>query len=146
MKADTIKWQKGNQKGDAILDTGEIIEITVAEHEKEYIVREHMNKGKPTFCAEGARKKKGVTESIPVGKSPEDRINAHTKMVEDAINKKLKLYDRINSLVIYLNQDGLLEKDEFNVVIKNIKSLTFLNNKLDNVFIWSFQYEAFLAW
>ena len=144
MKAETITWQNGSQKGDAILNACEIIEITVAEHKKEYIVREHMNKGKPTFCAEGASKKNGVTESIPVGKSPEDRINAHTKMVEDAINEKLKKYDRINSLVIYLNQDGLLEKDEFNTVIENIKSLTSLNNKIDNVFIWSFQYEEFL--
>lgn len=65
MKAETIKWQNGSQKGDAILNAGEIIEITVAEHKKEYIVREHMNKGKPTFCAEGASKGNGLTESIP---------------------------------------------------------------------------------
>lgn len=143
MKADTIKWQKGSQKGDAILDAGEIIEITVAEHKKEYMVREHMNKGNSTFCAEGASKKNGVTESIPLVHSPEDRINAHTKMIEDAINKKLEKYAKINSLVIYLNQDGLLEKEEFNTVIENIKSLNFLNN-IDNVYIWSFQHEAFL--
>lgn len=144
MKAETITWQNGSQKGDAILNACEIIEITVAEHEKEWIVREHMNKGKPTFCAEGASKKKnGVTESIPVGNGPEDCINAHTKMIEDVINKKLKKYDKINSLVIYLNQDGLLEKEVFNTVIENIKSLAFLN-KIDNVFIWSFQHEAFV--
>ncbi len=144
MKTETIKWENGYQKGDAILNTGEIVEITVAEHKKEYIVREQMNKRKPTFCAEGASKEKGVTNSIPVVKTPEDRINTHTKMIEDAINNKLKKYDKINSLVIYLNQDGLLEEEEFNTVIENIKSLASLNNKIDNVFIWSFQYEAFL--
>ncbi len=141
LKAETIKWQNGSQKGDAILNTGEIIEITVAEHKKEYIVREHENKGEPTFCAEGASKKNGVTESIPVAKGSEDRINAHTMMIEDVINKKLEKYDKINSLVIYLNQDGLLEKGEFDTVIKNIQSFDSLNI-IDNVFIWSFQYEA----
>ena len=134
------KWKP---KGDAILNTGEIIEITVAEHKKEYIVREHKNKGEPTFCAEGASKKNGVTESIPVAKSPEDRINAHTKMIEDVISKKLEKYDRINSLVICLNQDGRLEKDEFNTVIKNIQYFDSLNI-IDNVFICSLQYEAFV--
>lgn len=143
MKANSIKWQLGNQKGDAILDTSEIIEITVAEHEKEYIAREHMNKGNPTFCADGLSKKNGVTESVPIGQGPEDPINAHTEMIETAINKKLGKYDKINSLVIYLNQDGLLEDDEFNTVIKNIKSLDFLN-KIENTYIWSFQHEAFL--
>jgi hypothetical protein len=143
MKAETIKWQNGSQKGDAILNDGEMIEITVAEHKKEYIIRENMNQGKPTFCAEGASKKKGVTDSIPLGKTPEDRINAHTKTIEDAINNKLAKYDKINSLVIYLNQDGLLEEEEFNTVIENIKYSTPLN-KIDNVFIWSFQHEAYL--
>ena len=141
MKAETIKWQNGSQKGDAMLNTGEIIEITVAEHKKEYIVREHKNKGEPTFCAEGASKKNGVSKSIPVAKGSEDRINAHTKMVEDVINKKLGKYDKINSLVIYLNQDGLLEKEEFNTVIKNIQSFDSI---IDNVFICSLQYEAFV--
>ncbi|WP_096894811.1 hypothetical protein [Candidatus Scalindua japonica] len=143
MRAETIKWQNGSQKGDAILNTDEIIEITVAEHKKEYIVRERENKGEPTFCAEGASKKNGVTESIPVEKGPEDCINAHTKMIEDVINKKLKKYDKINSLVIYLNQDGLLEKEEFNTVVKNIQSFDSLKI-IDNVFICSFQYEAFV--
>ena len=143
MKAETIKWQNGSQKGDAILNDGEMIEITVAEHKKEYIIRENMNQGKPTFCAEGASKKKGVTDSIPVVKTPKDRINAHIKMIEDAINSKLAKYDKIYSLVIYLNQDGLLEEDEFNTVIENIKSIMPLN-KIDNVSIWSFQHEAYL--
>jgi len=80
MASDTIKWmnsnqrKKSNQKGDAILNSTEIIEITVAEHEKEYIVREHMNKGNPTFGTDGASKKNGVTNAVPVCKSPKTAL------------------------------------------------------------------------
>ncbi len=150
MASETIKWmnsnqrRQSNQKGDAILNSNEIIEITVAEHEKEYVVREHMNKGNPTCGADGASKKNGVTNSVPVCKSPQDRINAHTKMLEDAINKKLEKYNRLSSLVIYLNQDGLLMEDEFNTVIENIEGALSSIDKIDHVFIWSFQHDALI--
>lgn len=150
MASETIKWmnsnqrRQSNQKGDAILNSNEIIEITVAEHEKEYIVREHINKGNPTFGADGASKKNGVTNAVPVCKSPQDRINAHTKMLEDAVSKKLYKYNRLSSLVIYLNQDGFLMEDEFNTVIENIEGALSYVDKIDHVFIWSFQYEALM--
>ena len=150
MAAETIKWmnnnqrKQSNQKGDAILNSNETIEITVAEHENEYIVREHMNKGNPTFGADGASKKKGATKSVPVCKTPQDCINAHTKMLKDAINKKLKKYNSLGSLVIYLNQDGLLTKDEFISVIENIEGALSSVKQIDHVFIWSFQHEALI--
>jgi hypothetical protein len=143
MITESIKWKNGNQSGDAILNTNEMIEITVAEHKNEYIIREHMNRGKPTFCAEGASKKNGITFSIPVAKSTESLISAHANMIINAINKKIKKYNQLDSLVIFLNQDGLLEESEFLAVIDNVKEIIPLNN-INNTFIWSFQYQALI--
>lgn len=140
---ESIKWENGSQKGDATLNTNEMIEITVAEHKNEYIVREHMNRGEPTFCAEGASKQNKETSSIPVGKSIEDRIRSHTDMIVHSINKKLENYNTIDSLVIYLNQDGLLTEEEFIYVINNVKEITPAN-RINNLFIWSFQYQLLI--
>jgi hypothetical protein len=143
MISESIKWRNGSQKGDATLNANETIEITVAEHKNEYIVREHMNRGEPTFCAEGASKQNGITSSIPAGKSIEDRIRSHTDMIVNAINRKIEKYDKIDSLVIFLNQDGLLMEGEFIAVVENVKAIIPLNN-INNIFIWSFQYQAFV--
>jgi hypothetical protein len=140
---ETIRWKNGNQKGDALLNENEIIEITIAEHENEWIVREHMNRGNPTFCAEGTSKQKGITCSIPVVKSPQDRIHVHTKMIINAIKKKIEKFNTIDSLVIFLNQDGLLTEDEFKDIIDNVKAFTF-SKAINNLFIWSFQYNTLL--
>jgi len=140
---ESIKWENGSQKGDATLNANEMVEITVAEHKNEYIVREHMNRGEPTFCAEGASKQNRETSSIPVSKSIEDRIRSHTDMIVNSINKKLEIYDTIDSLVIYLNQDGLLTEEEFIDVINNVKEIT-APNKINNIFIESFQYQALI--
>jgi hypothetical protein len=141
--AESIKWKNGYQKGDAILNAYETIEITVAEHENEYIVREHMNKGEPTFGAEGASKRHRTTSSIPVTKSIDDRIRLHTGMIVNAINMKLKKYDKLDHLVVLLNQDGLLMEDEFVAVVDSVRA-NILLNKINNIFIWSYQYQALL--
>jgi len=141
--AETIRWKNGSQQGDAILNESEIIEITVAEHENEWIVRERMNRGKPTFSADGTSKENGITSSIPVVKSPQDRIHVHTDMIINAIKKKIEKPYTIDSLVIFLNQDGLLMEDEFKAIIDNVRSFESLK-AINNLFIWSFQYNALL--
>jgi hypothetical protein len=118
MRAESISWENGSQKNDAILNGKDAIEITVAEHKNEFMVRESMNKGCPTFSADGTTKIKNVLQSIPIAKSPEDRIESHAEMISRSISKKLAKYERLNTLVIYLNQDGLLESYEFEQIIK----------------------------
>jgi hypothetical protein len=144
LRTDEIIWKNGNQKGDALLNGNETIEITVAEHESEWIVRENMNRGKPTFDAEGISKSKnGEIVSVPTVKSPLDRINAHTEMINNAVKNKSNKYDKIDSLVIYLNQDGILVDWEFEEIIKNIDSTKCSN--ITNLFIVSFQYQSLLT-
>jgi hypothetical protein len=144
LRTDEIIWKNGCQKGDALLNGNETIEITVAEHENEWIVRENMNRGNPSFDAEGISKcKDGKIFSEPTVKSPLDRINAHLDMIKKAIQKKSNKYDKIDSLVIYLNQDGILIDWEFQEILKNINSSE--RSKITNLFIVSFQYQSLLV-
>jgi hypothetical protein len=144
MRAETIFWKNGSQKGDAILNGMDEIEITVAEHNNEYAVRESMNVDQPTFSADGTTKINGVLQSIPTSKSPGNRIQSHAEMIYRSISKKLAKYDRLNTLVVFLNQDGLLEPYEFDQSITMAVAHCEIK-RIDNIFIWSFQFSKYLS-
>jgi hypothetical protein len=85
----------------------------------------------------------GMISSIPVVKSPADRIKSHTEMVINAVKRKLDRYHKIDSLIVFLNQDGILLEDEFDSISDGAKN--FLNlNKVGELYICSFQFQVMI--
>jgi hypothetical protein len=130
-----VRWFAGSQRYDAILwSSGRtvdvrmapkklVVEVTMAVHPKDYLVRQLIDEGRPSFGAEGVSrdKKTGVIMSTPhVRKGGEVESVLARQILDRISDKAAKGYPFGTALVVACVGTTVILESEWNAAIKTV--------------------------
>ena len=132
-----VRWRGGSQPYDAVLlSSGAavengfarrkvLLEVTKAVHQNEYLVRERINKGKPSFGVKGASRDKTTKEvtSAPYGRQGDEAItDLAEQILERLVSKAAKPYPPNTVLLISCVPNTAILVDEWLEAIARVKA------------------------
>jgi hypothetical protein len=119
-----IKYMSGNQKGDAILDDSITIEITKAQNENQYLVRQDLLNYGRAFSPKNIQNKSSSTSPTrtqPYVYTNFEHIKDAALYIRKAIDNKLKnTYPNGSILIIPVEMNALWWQEEFPLLEKEI--------------------------
>ena len=138
----SVRWVDGGQTFDAELqqsgwyvDQGCYpklmhLEITLAMHENEHVIWQHLSEGKGAFAPEGViRNKREPAYSLPHVFRQDEHVALFVPIVVSQIAKKAeKPYPQGTSLVVQCHLNSLYTPAEWDVLVDNVKLQMPTNN------------------
>jgi hypothetical protein len=140
----------GNQNFDAKIYCGGLLvekqsfkneyflEVSIACHPKDYLKRECLEKGLPSFGGDDIeRLKNGTIKSSPEVSDPDKLIETHFDFIKSRIEGKNKIqYPSNTYLIIPLFPDTLITQDEWIEIVCRLASIENILSKLCGLFIY----------
>lgn len=140
----------GNQNYDAKIYCGGLLvekqslkgeyflEVSIACHPKDYLKRECLEKGLPSFGGDDIeRLKNGTIKSSPEVSDPDKLIETHFDFIKSRIEGKNKIqYPSNTYLILPLFPDTLITHDEWIEIICRLASIENILSKFCGLFIY----------
>jgi hypothetical protein len=151
----SVRWADGNQQCDAeIRQRGAYVghnfypakgylEVTCTMHPKEYLSRELLEKKGGGFGVEGMRRLKGGDiESVPVGYSNMDFVDAYAELLLKQVAKKTRApFPRNTTLIIQCTLNLLpYSPDEWSLLLSKVRP-TLLKTSFREIYLYDTLYN-----
>jgi hypothetical protein len=150
----SVRWTDGNQQCDAeIRQHGAYVgqnfypakgylEVTCTMHPKEHLNRELLEKRGSSFGLEGIRRLKGrEIESLPVGYSNSDFVDAYSELVLKQVAKKTRVpFPRDTTLIIQCTLNLPYTPDEWALLLSKVQP-TLLKTSFREIYLYDILYS-----